>query len=264
MHYVTTASRFLADYPPLCCATEFSFAPQPTYISWWRDTNTKPLSSGEGVNGRTRLTSQTDREITSGETHFRNKPRESFSYSLLPSLVRDASMRFPARGDVSQDPFEAKERSRGSSPIIFFPFLPFLPSSSLDCPYRRALRSPRESRVFAANASNIIPFDPYRLEIKPSERTRQAVGLLTIVESGNRCKSFRGISRSELKREPTRGFRESAIRKKAGRERGKGVGRCTVERFRSGWKEVFARRIVFPSMGAKRVQILIFNYRIHS
>lgn len=33
MHYVTTASRFLADYPPLCCATEFSFAPQPTYIS---------------------------------------------------------------------------------------------------------------------------------------------------------------------------------------------------------------------------------------
>lgn len=219
MHYVTTASRFLADYPPLCCATEFSFAPQPTYISWWRNTNTKPLSSGEGVNGRTRLTSQTDREITSGETHFRNKPRESFSYSLLPSLVRDASMRFPARGDVSQDPFEAKERSRGSSPIIFFPFLPFLPSSSLDCPDRRALRSPRESRVFAANASNIIPFDPYRLEIKPSERTRQAVGLLTIVESGNRCKSFRGISRSELKREPTRGFRESAIRKKAERER---------------------------------------------
>lgn len=131
MHYVTTASRFLADYPPLCCATEFSFAPQPTYISWWRDTNTKPLSSGEGVNGRTRLTSQTDREITSGETHFRNKPRESFSYSLLPSLVRDASMRFPARGDVSQDPFEAKERSRGSSPIIFFPSLPsFLPPLS--------------------------------------------------------------------------------------------------------------------------------------
>lgn len=227
MHYVTTASRFLADYPPLCCATEFSFAPQPTYISWWRDTNTKPLSSGEGVNGRTRLTSQTDREITSGETHFRNKPRESFSYSLLPSLVRDASMRFPARGDVSQDPFEAKERSRGSSPIIFFPFLPFLPSSSLDCPDRRcrALRSPRESRVFVANASNIIPFDPYRLEIKPSERTRQAVGLLTIVESGNRCKSFRGISRSELKREPTRGFRESAIRKKAERERERERGR---------------------------------------
>lgn len=238
MHYVTTASRFLADYPPLCCATEFSFAPQPTYISWWRDTNTKPLSSGEGVNGRTRLTSQTDREITSGETHFRNKPRESFSYSLLPSLVRDASMRFPARGDVSQDPFEAKERSRGSSPIIFFPFLPFLPSSSLDCPDRRALRSPRESRVFAANASNIIPFDPYRLEIKPSERTRQAVGLLTIVESGNRCKSFRGISRSELKREPTRGFRESAIRKKAGREReGKGsVGARSKDFNRGGRK----------------------------
>lgn len=238
MHYVTTASRFLADYPPLCCATEFSFAPQPTYISWWRDTNTKPLSSGEGVNGRTRLTSQTDREITSGETHFRNKPRESFSYSLLPSLVRDASMRFPARGDVSQDPFEAKERSRGSSPIIFFPFLPFLPSSSLDCPDRRALRSPRESRVFVANASNIIPFDPYRLEIKPSERTRQAVGLLTIVESGNRCKSFRGISRSELKREPTRGFRESAIRKKAEREReGKGsVGARSKDFDRGGRK----------------------------
>lgn len=238
MHYVTTASRFLADYPPLCCATEFSFAPQPTYISWWRDTNTKPLSSGEGVNGRTRLTSQTDREITSGETHFRNKPRESFSYSLLPSLVRDASMRFPARGDVSQDPFEAKERSRGSSPIIFFPFLPFLPSSSLDCPDRRALRSPRENRVFAANASNIIPFDPYRLEIKPSERTRQAVGLLTIVESGNRCKSFRGISRSELKREPTRGFRESAIRKKAEREReGKGsVGARSKDFDRGGRK----------------------------
>lgn len=234
MHYVTTASRFLADYPPLCCATEFSFAPQPTYISWWRDTNTKPLSSGEGVNGRTRLTSQTDREITSGETHFRNKPRESFSYSLLPSLVRDASMRFPARGDVSQDPFEAKERSRGSSPIIFFPFLPFLPSSSLDCP---ALRSPRESRVFAVNASNIIPFDPYRLEIKPSERTRQAIGLLTI-ESGNRCKSFRGISRSELKREPTRGFRESAIRKKAEREReGKGsVGARSKDFDRGGRK----------------------------
>lgn len=237
MHYVTTASRFLADYPPLCCATEFSFAPQPTYISWWRDTNTKPLSSGEGVNGRTRLTSQTDREITSGETHFRNKPRESFSYSLLPSLVRDASMRFPARGDVSQDPFEAKERSRGSSPIIFFPFLPFLPSSSLDCPDRRALRSPRESRVFVANASNIIPFDPYRLEIKPSERTRQAVGLLTIVESGNRCKSFRGISRSELKREPTRGFRESAIRKKAGEREGKGsVGARSKDFDRGGRK----------------------------
>lgn len=238
MHYVTTASRFLADYPPLCCATEFSFAPQPTYISWWRDTNTKPLSSREGVNGRTRLTSQTDREITSGETHFRNKPRESFSYSLLPSLVRDASMRFPARGDVSQDPFEAKERSRGSSPIIFFPFLPFLPSSSLDCPDRRALRSPRGSRVFVAHASNIIPFDPYRLEIKPSERTRQAVGLLTIVESGNRCKSFRGISRSELKREPTRGFRESAIRKKAEREReGKGsVGARSKDFDRGGRK----------------------------
>lgn len=157
MHYVTTASRFLADYPPLCCATEFSFAPQPTYISWWRDTNTKPLSSGEGVNGRTRLTSQTDREITSGETHFRNKPRESFSYSLLPSLVRDASMRFPARGDVSQDRLFRGEREKpGIESNYFFPFssLPsFLPPLSTvpidahSAPRERVESSPPTRRI---------------------------------------------------------------------------------------------------------------------
>lgn len=112
---------------------------------------------------------------------------------------------------------------------LFFPsFLPPLSTVPIDAhsaPRERIESSPPTRRI-----SSLSIHIEIKLEIKPSERTRQAVGLLTIVESGNRCKSFRGISRSELKREPTRGFRESAIRKKAERERERERGRSVHAR----------------------------------
>lgn len=141
MHYVTTASRFLADYPPLCRATEFSFAPQPAYISaagceyetaiFWGEREKKVEGERESERTNASPTSQMRDNISLGWGNALSK-QESFSYSPLLSFDMDEicfdEISF-LPGDVSQDPRRGGKLE--PSPITFstLTFLSSFPSA---------------------------------------------------------------------------------------------------------------------------------------
>lgn len=130
--------------------------------------------------------------------------------------------------------FEREEGigSNRPSPIIFSPFLPSFPFLLLSQLSRQTTTYfPSSllpsSRVEVPN----IPFDIH-IEVNPSEGSW--VSNASSYIDDRPCKRTRGFGeRARLSGEESREREREA----------KGVARCTLERFRSRWNEVFARRI---------------------